>query len=189
MIYCGTYMISSVRKACEVYFDEEKMTYNAMSVNLPKIPMNNGLLNDNVTRRINSATPIRWEFCWVLPTKTFLTEYLSELTIPVDEDLYEVNETFYGKLVVDYNKIKVIAKANEVVEGEFCGFACGGARIVLKNLEPAGMVEKILARSSIIRSRNYHTDYECSIDGKMYVFQLEKYEPSSNELIYCVYDY
>lgn len=194
-------MIKSVKTPCEVYFDEEKMTYNARSVDFMKLPVNNRALPEDLTRYINSFYPDRWEFSWSLPVRTIrvpehgLIETMDDLLtinhdliVPDDGDLYELHQVHRGKVVVWFYKQKLFQKAKDIVDGEFLGFARGGARIVLKNLEPSGMVEKILALS-LRKYFSYYEDRSCMLDGKEYVYQLTKYDHVSNELVFSIYDY
>lgn len=205
MIYCGTYMIHSRRRAGEVHFDDNNMCYVARIKNLrvyqlgfservsePLAPLpktTTGVIPTDLIRVIDEFIPEFEEISWKVQT----THSREGHEYPTDINMCHPGTASYdddGNWVdAEYDVDYVIEKAKDFVEGDFIGWGYAEVRVIdhptctrtYKNVD-----DEILERLRQKIEKSVHP-FVKSMTMRFEGFTFEitsEYEPSSNELVF-----
>lgn len=192
MIYCGTYMIHSRRRAGEVHFDDNNMCYVARIKNLRVYQpgfVTTGVIPTDLIRVIDEFIPEFEEISWKVQT----THSREGHEYPTDTNMCHPGTASYdddGNWVdAEYDVDYVIEKAKDFVEGDFIGWGYAEVRVIdhptcthtYKNVD-----DEILERLRQKIEKSVHP-FVKSMTMRFEGFTFEitsEYEPSSNELVF-----
>lgn len=198
MIYCGTYMIFSIGKACEVHFDEGKDSYIAYE-EIPRF--RNRALPEDIERYINQYIPKFRKHTFQIPMRY---DYRIEDPVPIDSKFMrlveptapanpeELTDAEFDALMeqnYEFDEDYVREAAQGIIGGNLIGY--GSAKVAVRDHPSCTSTYKSVSEESLerLRTRLYELVHPfcqgmiLQFEGN--TFQVDpEYEPSTNELIF-----